>query len=52
MNTYFQEVDNLFQVAAHVTVSVPDFVPLANVFVLDGGILAWKDQIDATLDLD
>ena len=25
---------------------------IPNVFVLDGGILAWKDQIDATLDLD
>ena len=25
---------------------------IPNVFVLDGGILAWKEQIDATLDLD
>lgn len=25
---------------------------LANIYILDGGILAWKEQIDNTLDLD
>ena len=24
----------------------------SNVYILDGGILAWKDEIDTTLDLD
>jgi adenylyltransferase/sulfurtransferase len=24
----------------------------SNIYILDGGILAWKDQIDTTLDLD
>ena len=25
---------------------------ISNVYILDGGILAWKDQIDSTLDID
>ncbi|MFN5147664.1 MAG: rhodanese-like domain-containing protein [Flavobacteriia bacterium] len=25
---------------------------MSNVYILDGGILAWKDQVDNTLDLD
>lgn len=25
---------------------------MTNIYILDGGILAWKEQIDATLDLD
>jgi rhodanese-related sulfurtransferase len=25
---------------------------LSNVYILDGGILAWKENIDNTLDLD
>lgn len=25
---------------------------IANVYILDGGILAWKDQIDSTLDIE
>lgn len=25
---------------------------MTNVYILDGGILAWRDQIDNTLDLD
>jgi len=25
---------------------------ISNVYILDGGILAWKDQIDSTLDIE
>ena len=25
---------------------------ISNLYILDGGILAWKDQIDSTLDID
>jgi len=25
---------------------------ISNVYILDGGILAWKNQIDSTLDID
>lgn len=25
---------------------------MMNIYILDGGILAWKEQIDSTLDLD
>lgn len=25
---------------------------MTNIYILDGGILAWKEQIDSTLDLD
>ena len=25
---------------------------ISNVYILDGGILAWKDQIDLTLDIE